>query len=106
VSTIIGRAMNSIAVEKRQAVPLLAAFVVALRSHVPKSIHAMSDHVERRFAEFAGVPYQSQASRQQWEELWEMEAERWQLRIGVCRLKKGSEWRDYTALKLQLFLEP
>jgi hypothetical protein len=106
VSTIIGRTMNSIAVEKRQAVPLLAAFVVALRSHVPKSIHAMSDHVERRFAEFAGVPYQSQASRQQWEELWEMEAERWQLRIGVCRLKKGSEWRDYTALKLRLFLEP
>jgi hypothetical protein len=68
--------MNSIAVEKRQAVPLLAAFVVALRSHVPKAIHAMGDHVERRFAEFAGVPYESHVSRQQWEELWEMQAER------------------------------
>jgi hypothetical protein len=85
VSTIIGRAMNSIAVEKRQSVPFLAAFVVALRCQVPKAIHAMGDHVERRFAEFAGVPYQSPVSRQQWEELCEMEAERQQLRIGIDR---------------------
>jgi hypothetical protein len=82
--------MNSIAVGKRQAVPFLAAFVVALRCQVPKAIHVMGDHVERRFAEFAGVPYQSPVSRQQWEELWEIEAERQQLRIGVCRLKKGA----------------
>jgi hypothetical protein len=68
--------MNSIAVERRQAVPFLAAFVVALRCEVPKAIHAMGVHVEGRFAEFAGVPYQSPVSRQQWEELWKMEAER------------------------------
>jgi hypothetical protein len=74
---MIGRAMNSIAVEKRQAVPFLAAIVVALRSQVPKAIHAVGDHVERRFAEFAGVPYHSPFSRQQWEELWEMEQKRW-----------------------------
>jgi hypothetical protein len=77
--------MNTIAVEKRQSVPFLAAFVVALRCQVPKAIHAMGDHVERRFAEFAGVPYQSPVSRQQWEELCEMEAERQQLRIGIDR---------------------
>ena len=76
MSNIFGRAANSIAVEKRQAVPFLAAFVVALRSRVPKGVHAMGDLLERRFAEFAGVPYQSPVSRQQWEELWEMEAER------------------------------
>jgi hypothetical protein len=75
MSTINGRAMNSIAVEKRQSVPFLAAIVVLL-SQVPKAIHAEGDHVERRFAEFAGVPYQSAVSRQQWEELWEMEQER------------------------------
>jgi hypothetical protein len=83
--------MNSIAVERRMAVPFLAAFVVALRSQVPKAIHAMGDHVERRFAEFAGVPYQSPVIRQKWEELWEMEAERWHPPIGVFRLKKGAQ---------------
>lgn len=76
MTTIIGRAMNSIAVEKRQAVPLLGAFFVAFRCHVPKAIYAMGDEVDRRFAEFAGVPYQSPISRQEWEELWEMQAER------------------------------
>jgi hypothetical protein len=38
-------------------------------------IRAVSDLLERRFAEFAGVPYRSPVSRQQWEELWEAEAE-------------------------------
>jgi hypothetical protein len=76
VSAIIGPAMNSIALEKHQAVPFLPALVVALRCQVPKAIHAMSDHVERRFAEFAGVPYQSPVSRHQWETLWEMKAEK------------------------------
>jgi hypothetical protein len=76
VSAIIGPALNSIAVEKRQAVAFLAAFVVTLRCQVPKAIHAMGDHVERRFAEFAGVPYQSRVSRQPWEALWEMKAEK------------------------------
>jgi hypothetical protein len=33
----------------------------------------VSDFIERRFAEFAGVPYQNSLSRQQWEELWETE---------------------------------
>jgi hypothetical protein len=73
VSTSIDEAMNAIAVEKRQAVPFLAAFVVTLRRQVPKAIHAMGDRAERRFSEFAGLPYQSRASRQHWEELWEAE---------------------------------
>jgi hypothetical protein len=72
----IGRAMDSIAVEKHQAVPFFAALAVALRCRMPNAVHAMRDHLERRFAEFAGVPYQAFVSRQQWEELWEMEAER------------------------------
>lgn len=76
MSTIIGRAAISIAVEKRSPIAFLAAFVVALRSQVPKAILVMGDLVERRFVEFAGVPHQSRARRRQWEELWEMEEER------------------------------
>jgi hypothetical protein len=76
VSTIIAQAVNTIAVENRRPVPFLAALVVALRCQVPKTIHTISDLVERRFAEFAGVPYQSPVGRRQWEEFWELEAER------------------------------
>ena len=68
--------MNSIALDKRQIALFLEAFVVALRCQVPNAIHAMGDHVERRFSELAGVPYQNQVSRREWEELWEMLAER------------------------------
>jgi len=32
-----------------------------------------SDLMERGFAEFARVPYESPFSRQQWEDLWEAE---------------------------------
>jgi hypothetical protein len=73
--------MNSIALDERQIALFLEAFVVALQYQVAKAIHAMGDHGERRFSELAGVPYQSQVSRQEWEELWEMLAERQQLRI-------------------------
>ena len=72
----IGRAMDSIAVEKHQAVPFLAAFAVVLRCRMPKAMHAMRDHLERRFAEFAGVPYLDPLNRQEWEDLWETEEKR------------------------------
>jgi hypothetical protein len=36
-------------------------------------IRIASDLLERRFAKFAGVPYQGPLSRQHWEELWETE---------------------------------
>jgi hypothetical protein len=38
-------------------------------------LRALTDRVERGFAEFARVPYYNSRSRQQWEELWETEAE-------------------------------
>jgi hypothetical protein len=53
----------------------MAAFLVALRYHVRVSIRTSADAIERRFAEFAGVPYQTPASRQQWQDLWQTEAE-------------------------------
>jgi hypothetical protein len=36
-------------------------------------VRIVSDLLERRFAEFAGVPYQGPLRRQHWEELWEAE---------------------------------
>jgi ubiquinone biosynthesis protein Coq4 len=61
--------------DHRRLVQFMAAFFVALGYHVRKGIRTVSDLMERRFAEFAGVPCQSPLIRQQWEELWETEAE-------------------------------
>jgi hypothetical protein len=36
-------------------------------------VRIVSDLLERRFAEFAGVPYQGPLSRQHWEAQWEAE---------------------------------
>jgi hypothetical protein len=76
VSTVIVPAENKIAVDNHRTVPLLAAFFVALGCQARKAVHTLSDLIERRFAEFAGMPYQSPVDRQQWEDLWEPEAER------------------------------
>jgi len=61
---------------ERHPIPFVATLFVALGYHLRESIHTLSDLVERRFAEFASVPYQNRLSRQQWEELWESVAER------------------------------
>jgi hypothetical protein len=45
------------------------------RCRVWIGVRTVTDVMERRFAEFARVPYQNPLSRQQWEELWETEAE-------------------------------
>jgi hypothetical protein len=76
MSTVMVPAVNAIAVDNRRRVPLLAAFFVALGCQIRKAIRTVSDLVERRFAEFAGVPYQNSVDRQQWEDLWETDAER------------------------------
>jgi hypothetical protein len=68
MSAVIDPAVNSITLNARRPVQFMAVFFVA--------IHTMSDLIERRFAEFAGIPYQSRLSRQQWEEVWKAEAER------------------------------
>jgi hypothetical protein len=57
-------------------VQFAAAIFVALRYHVRVGIRTASDLLERRFAEFAGVPYQNPLGRQQWEDLWETEAKK------------------------------
>jgi hypothetical protein len=75
VSIIIFPAVNSIAVDNRRPVRSMTAIFVALGCRVRMGIRSVSDVAERRFAEFADVPYQNPIVRQQWEELWEMESE-------------------------------
>lgn len=75
MSTIIVPAVNSIAIDNRRAVQFMAAFFVALLRQVRIAIHTVGDFMEHRFAEFAGAPYESPTGRQQWEDLWETEAE-------------------------------
>lgn len=74
MSTIVVPTVNSIAMDHRRRVRFMAAFFIALGYHVRKGIRTVSDLMERRFAEFAGVPGQN-LSRRQWEELWETEAD-------------------------------
>jgi hypothetical protein len=73
MSTIIASTLNSIAMDNRRPVPFMAPNFPALVNHLWVSIRTVGDLLERRFAEFAGLPYQDALSRQQWEELWEAE---------------------------------
>jgi hypothetical protein len=73
VSTITVRTANSIAMHNRRPFKSMPAFFVDLGYDVRIGMRTVSDLVERRFAEFARVPYQNPLSRQQWEELWEVE---------------------------------
>jgi hypothetical protein len=76
MSTITVPAVTCISIDNRRAVQLITALFVALGCQVRKAIHTVGDVIERRFAEFAGVPYQHPANRQQWEDLWATEAQR------------------------------
>ena len=75
MSTLIVPTVNSIPMEdNRRPLQSIAAILLGFGYEVRAVIRAMSDVVERRFADFAAVPYQDSLSRQQWEELWEAEA--------------------------------
>jgi hypothetical protein len=63
----------ALVVVNRRPVQFVTAFFAPLGSQVRTAIQTVSDLLERRFVQFAGVPYQSPASRQEWEELWEAE---------------------------------
>ena len=82
--------VNSRTMDDRRPFQSMAAFFVALGGHVQMGIHIVNDLMERSFAGFAGVPYQNPLSRQQWEDLWDTEAEPQLLRISIGRLKKGT----------------
>jgi broad specificity phosphatase PhoE len=65
--------VDSIAVTIRRPVQMTAAIFVALGKDLRVGIRTVRNLIERRFAEFAGVPYQNAHSRQQWEELFRAE---------------------------------
>jgi hypothetical protein len=65
--------MNSIAMDDRRPVQFMAPIFAAPVDLLRVNIRTVGDFLERRFAEFAGLPYQDALSRQQWEELWEAE---------------------------------
>lgn len=52
----------------------IAAFLLATRC-IRNGLRSASDLFERRFAEFADVPYENRISRQQWQQLSEAERE-------------------------------
>jgi hypothetical protein len=62
--------------DHRGPVQFMAASFVAFGYRVRIGVRTVGDLIEHRFAEFAGLPYHGPLSRQQWEELWETEAER------------------------------
>jgi hypothetical protein len=73
VNTVIVPTVNSITVDNRRPVRSIAAFFATLGYHVRIVILTRIDLMERRFAQFARVPYHDPANRQQWEELWDAE---------------------------------
>jgi hypothetical protein len=83
VSTVV--APSVIDMDYRRPVQFMIAFLVAVGLRLRLGIQTIGDLMERLFAGFAGVPYLNPLGRQQWEELWEMEAEPWQLRIAAPR---------------------
>jgi hypothetical protein len=74
---------NVIESYESRPVQFMAAFFAAFAHHVRIGIRTVNDLAERCFAEFAGVPYQNSLSRQQWDELWEMEV------TDTCEQKSG-----------------
>jgi DNA-binding LacI/PurR family transcriptional regulator len=75
VSAISIPGVNSIATDNRRAVQMTADFLMALGCRVRGGIRTAGDLMERRFAEFARVPYYNPNSRQEWEDLLETDAE-------------------------------
>jgi hypothetical protein len=74
VSTVVVHSVNSIDIYNRRPLQFMAALLVAVGFHLRLGIRTIGDQLERRFAGFAGVPYLNPLRRQQWEELWETEA--------------------------------
>jgi hypothetical protein len=74
VSTIIVRSVISIAIDDRRPVQFPPSLFVAIEHRVRIGIRTTSELIERRFAQFADVPYQYPVDRQQWEELWETDS--------------------------------
>ena len=75
MSAIIVPTVSSITVHNRQPAKATDLSLDALGHRAWAGIRTLSDLLERRFAEFAGVPYEEPFCRREWEDLWETEFE-------------------------------
>jgi hypothetical protein len=94
MSAIITPTANSIAMDNRRPIQLMAPIFVAFVNHLRVSIQTLGEVLERGFAEFAGLPYHNASSRQQWEELWEAEPYRCGSRLS-CVFSAGEEIQNF-----------
>jgi hypothetical protein len=75
MTTMIGPAQYPTAVDSRRRSQYVTTVFGALGCNMRVAMCTMSAEIERRFATFAGVPYQDPVSRQQWEQAWEVDLE-------------------------------
>jgi hypothetical protein len=75
MTTMIEPAQYPTVVDSRRRSQYVTTVVGALGCNMRVAMRTMSAEVERRFATFAGVPYQDPVSRQQWEQVWEADLE-------------------------------
>jgi hypothetical protein len=70
---IIEPAEHPIAIHSRRQTHFVRNVAVAIGDRTRAAIRAMNEQLERRFAEFAGVPYHDPLDLEQWQLLWETE---------------------------------
>jgi hypothetical protein len=70
---IFSPAEDSIVFDGRRQLPFRKSTFVDIGYRLRVRVRAMSCQIERHFTRFANVPYHDPLSRQQWEQLWEMD---------------------------------
>ena len=75
MTTMIEPAQYLTVVDSRRSSQYATTVFGALGCNMRVAMRTMSAEIERRFATFAGVPYQDPVSRQQWEQVWEADLE-------------------------------
>jgi hypothetical protein len=54
---------------------LVRSFLVSVNGQIRALMHTVGHCIERHFAAFAHVPHETLLTREQWEELWESDAQ-------------------------------
>jgi hypothetical protein len=71
--TMIEPVQHPIVTDSSRGSQLVTTAFGALGCNMRVAMRTISAELERRFATFAGLPYQDPVSRQQWEQAWEAE---------------------------------
>ena len=70
---IIEAADDPMILDGRRPSPCMRHVFAVLGDRTRATIRSVSDELQQRFAEFAGVPYQAPHDLEQWKQLWETE---------------------------------